>query len=94
MDDKALYAQILGVTQPWKVERVELKLEEGEVHVWVALPKATRWVCPECQERAAIHDHQERQWRHLDTCQYRTLLHARVPRLKCPIHGIKQLPVP
>lgn len=94
MDDKALYAAILGVTRPWQVEHIELKLEEGEIHVWVALPKGTRWVCPVCQERAPIHDHQERQWRHLDTCQYRTLLHARVPRLDCPTHGIKQLPVP
>ena len=37
---------------------------------------------------------QERRWRHLDTCQYRTILHARVPRQSCPKHGIKQVKVP
>jgi transposase len=94
MDDKTLYAQLLGLTSPWGVEKVELKLAEGGVHVWVALPAKELWVCPECLERAPIHDHRERTWRHLDTFQYRTILHARVPRLNCPNHGVKQIQVP
>jgi transposase len=94
MDDKPLYAAILGIKEPWSVEQVELKLGEGEIHVWVALPSEVPWVCPECEEAAPIHDHKERQWRHLDTCQYRTFIHARVLRFNCPTHGIKQLRVP
>jgi len=62
--------------------------------VTVALPAHTRWLCAECLVAAPIHDHQERTWRHLDTCQFKTLVHARVPRLNCPTHGIKQLRVP
>lgn len=94
MDERKLYAAILGVTAPWKVEKVDLRLKEGAIHVWLALPPKELWVCPECLERAPIHDHRERSWRHLDTCQYRTLIHARVPRLDCPKHGIRQLAVP
>jgi transposase len=94
MDDKSLYAAILGLMAPWGVEKVDLQLTDGEVHVWVALPKDTLWVCPECLASAPIHDHRERQWRHLDTCQYRTVLHARVPRRRCPTHGLRQLRVP
>ncbi len=94
MDDKALYAKLLGLMSPWGVEKVELKLSEGEVHVWVALPARELWVCPDCLERAPIHDHRDRVWRHLDTFQYKTLLHARVPRLNCPTHGVKQISVP
>jgi len=94
VDDKSLYAAILGVTSPWGVEKVELRLGDGEVHIWVTLPTDTLWVCPECQAPAPIHDHRERVWRHLDTCQYRTLVHARVPRLQCPTHGTRQLRVP
>ena len=94
MDDKTLYANLLGLTPPWGVEKVELKLKEGEVHITVALPPKQLWVCPECLEQAPIHDHRERTWRHLDTFQYQTLLHARVPRLNCPTHGVKQLRVP
>jgi len=94
MDERTLYTAILGVTEPWKVERVELHLSEGQIDIWVALPEKQLWVCPECRERAPIHDHRERTWRHLDTCQYRTLIHARVPRLDCPNHGLRQLAVP
>ena len=89
-----LYAAVLGLTPPWMIERVDTDLKAGEVHVHVALPKGERWVCPECHAAAPIHDHQEREWRHLDTCQFRTLVHARVPRLSCPTHGIRQLVVP
>ena len=94
MDDKSLYAAILGVRDPWGVDKVELRLAQGEVHIWVALPTETLWVCPECLAAAPIHDHRERVWRHLDTCQYRTLVHARVPRLDCRTHGIRQVRVP
>lgn len=94
MDDRTLYSKLLGLTSPWGVEKVELELDEGEVHVWVALPPKELWVCPDCLQRAPIHDHRERVWRHLDTFQYRTLIHARVPRLDCPTHGVKQIRVP
>jgi transposase len=94
MDEKTLYAKLLGLTSPWGVEKVELRLADGEVHIWVGLPAKQDWVCPDCLERAPIHDHRERVWRHLDTFQYRTLLHARIPRLNCPTHGLRQLRVP
>ena len=58
------------------------------------MPPKELWVCPDCLQRAPIHDHRERVWRPLDTFQYRTLLHARVPRLNCPTRGIKQIHVP
>ena len=35
MRDRELYARILGTEAPWRVEGVELKLEEGEVVVQV-----------------------------------------------------------
>lgn len=31
MDDKKLYAAILGLTPPWGVEKVDLRLAQGEV---------------------------------------------------------------
>ena len=94
IDSRTLYATLLGLKAPWEITDVELKQPPGEVHLRVALPEGTLWVCPQCGAAAPIHDHQERHWRHLDTCQFPTFVHARVPRLKCPTHGIKQLPVP
>jgi transposase len=70
------------------VERVELKLEEGEVHIYLNHPVGVQWACPECEALCNLYDHQpSRSWRHLDTCQYRTILHADPPRSDCEKHG-------
>jgi transposase len=94
VDDRALYATILGVAEPWDVERVELRPEEKSVHIWVSERVGTRFTCPECGDAAPTYDHVERQWRHLDTCQFTTQLHAAVPRINCSSHGVKTIPVP
>jgi transposase len=94
MQDRELYRQILGIEAPWLVERVELKLAEGEVHVFLEHSEMASWPCPECGEACQLHDHQgERQWRHLDTCQYQTILHAQTPRTQCPEHGVRVVKV-
>jgi transposase len=33
-------------------------------------------------------------WRHLDSCQFQTYLHARPPRVECPTHGVRQVRLP
>lgn len=94
MQDRQLYEQILGITSPWRVERVELQLEDGEVHVHLAHGEAM-WCCPECGQACPLYDHgPQRTWRHLDTCQYQTLLHASVPRTECAEHGVRIVSVP
>src|SRR5947199_9444364 len=94
MRDRELYATILGVQTPWRVERVELDVASGAVHVWLARDESAAAECPECHMAQTIYDHREREWRHLDTCQLQTRLHARVPRADCPSHGVLQSPVP
>jgi transposase len=95
VQDRDLYAQILGVKEPWRVERVELKLSEAEVHVHLAHDEGLSWPCPDCGKACALYDHQpERRWRHLDTCQYRTILHAEPPRTNCPEHGARNVKLP
>jgi transposase len=94
MQDRELYRQILGIESPWFVDRVELKLEEGEIHIFVD-HKDTDWPCPECKRPCRLYDHQgERRWRHLDTCQYRTILRAAVPRSDCGEHGVRVVQLP
>ncbi|TMB53752.1 MAG: transposase family protein [Deltaproteobacteria bacterium] len=87
MRDRELYATILGVTAPWTVDRVDLDVAGGAVHVWLARTEGAPAQCPECQSPCTIYDHRDREWRHLDTCQLQTRLHARVPRVDCPTHG-------
>lgn len=95
MRDTELYRQILGIESPWTVDRVDLNTDKGRVDVYVEHKQGVSWSCPECQKVLACRDHaEERSWRHLDTCQYQTLLHARIPRVECPDHGVLQVRVP
>jgi transposase len=95
MQDQELYRRILGIEAPWQVDRVELKLTEGEVHVYLTHANHLDWACAECGALRPLYDHQaERQWRHLDTCQYRTILHAQPPRSQCPEHGVRVVKLP
>jgi len=95
MQDHELYRRILGIEAPWFVDSVELKLEAGEIHVHLRHHDMIHWPCPECGAACRLYDHQpERQWRHLDTCQYQTILHAEPPRSECPEHGVKVIRLP
>src|SRR5256712_4788241 len=94
MQDREVYATILGVQAPWTVARVDVDVAGGAVHVWLARTEGAPAPCPECQTACPIYDHREREWRHLDTCQLQTRLHARVPRVECPTHGVVQSPIP
>ena len=94
MQDTKLFETILGIPTPWHVARVELKPEDERVDVWLE-HEPTRWPCPNCGETVPAFDHAaERTWRHLDTCQFQTHLHAEIPRVQCPTHGVKQVRVP
>lgn len=95
MRDVELYRHLLGLLPPWTVDRVELSVHEGRVDVWARHAKGERWACPVCGVQLGVYDHsEERTWRHLDSCQFLTFLHARPVRVKCPEHGVKQVAVP
>lgn len=92
---KGLYTALLGIRHPWWVDKVELNLSKNRVDVWVKEVKGLKWKCPFCGQSGPLYDHdQERSWRHLDTCQCQTFIHARMPRVNCPIHGAQQVPAP
>ncbi|WP_419633253.1 helix-turn-helix domain-containing protein, partial [Thiolapillus sp.] len=94
MRDKDLYAQILGIKSPWQVSGVELARSEGEVTIHVEQEEGVQHCCPTCGEVSPGYDSRKRKWRHLDTCQYKTILVADVPRVKCKEHGVVTVSVP
>jgi len=95
MRDTELYRAILGLESPWTVARVELDVKQQCVDVYAEHGKVKTWPCPECEAACGLHDHDaERTWRHLDSCQFQTRLHASVPRIRCEKHGVLQVRVP
>ena len=68
----------------------------GRGHVRLDLridfPRGARFACPEGDEPACpVHDTEAKTWRHLDFFQHQAYLHARVPRVRCPTHGVRQV---
>ena len=93
MTETTLYEKLLGIERPWRVRDVRLALEQGDVEVGVEFAGETL-VCPACGAACPGYDRRPRVWRHLDTMQYRTLVRAEVPRVRCAEHGVQQVRVP
>lgn len=88
------YRALLGLNDDWTVEDVDLTVAQKRVTI-VLMFVGDLVRCPECDTECPLHDHaDERQWRHLDTMQFETILTARVPRSSCRVCGVKTIVVP
>jgi transposase len=88
-------AKLLGLSKPWKVNRVSISSEEKRIDVWLEHRRRAQFSCPECRLPLPLYDHiPSRQWRHLDHGECLTWLHARIPRVSCLEHGIRHVTVP
>ncbi|NJM43546.1 MAG: ISL3 family transposase [Brachymonas sp.] len=95
MKDTTLYEHLLGIQTPWFVQSVDMAIEAQRITVRVALKSTQVWADPTCEHaRAHIHGWSERKWRHLDTCQFETLITARVPQLKYSDGSVQELATP
>jgi len=94
MKDTSLYQQILGDTKPWNVSDVRLDAEELTVRVYLTVGPDAIWACPQCRGRMHIKEWRTRRWRHLDSCQFKTILEASVPVVECSEHGAQTVQVP
>lgn len=91
----AHYAQLLGISSPWRVKRAALELAKNKVEIEVEWDPQMAVVCAQCGRECPRHDHApERTWRHLDVMQFTTIIRARVPRSRCPEHGVDTVRVP
>ena len=106
MLERHLYRSILGVEAPWRVVSVDfdkrplrpdspnpLEHWEGEVTIRVDHDRRAPLLCPQCQKACPGYDYRTRRWRHLDTCQFQTIVVCDVPRISCEEHGVQQVEV-
>lgn len=95
MSDKTdLYATILGVGAPWYVTDVAVRPKQEDVTVMIEAHSNAQHACPNCGKASPGYDTRRRSWRHLDTCQFKTIIIADVPRVNCAEHGVLQIHVP
>jgi len=91
-----MFAQSIGVEEPWRIERTEFDEEKQEVHVTVTARKTAEYPCPQCGELCERYDDEEKErtWRHGDVVFFPCYVHCRRPRVKCKKHGIHVVTAP
>lgn len=90
MKDTQLYQQLLGLTEEWGIGNVEIDFEKLDVNIFIESKDKKYGKCPECNKICNVYDiRDERNWRHLDTMQFKTILHCKIPRINCSEHGVK-----
>jgi transposase len=95
-----LFTAALGLVEPWRVKAVRFEQAAKEIHFDVVC-EAARLPCPRCKAPdQPIHDRLQRDWQHLHFFQFRALIHAEMPRVRCSVCGergdteVQQVPVP
>ena len=96
MDGNEILLLGLGIQSPWKLmgQHLDIDKQPHELHLRVGSDRGSMYACPVCGASCAAHDFQEKTWRHLNFFQHHCYLHASVPRVKCPEHGVKLVEVP
>lgn len=96
MDGNEILLLGLGIQAPWKLleQRMNTDKQPHELHLTVGNERGSKYSCPVCGSACPAHDFQEKAWRHLNFFQHHCYIHASVPRVKCPEHGVKLIDVP
>jgi transposase len=91
----SLFQLALGLTPPWEVERLDFDPDRHRLDIHIGFPRGARFLCPDGEvDSCPVHDTAEKEWRHLNFFQHEAYLHARVPRIRCSQHGVRQVAVP
>lgn len=91
-----MFAQSIGLKEPWYVERAEFEEDSKEVHIYVKAKKTSKYPCPECGEMCPRYDDEEKErvWRHGDVVFFPCYVHCRRPRIKCEKHRVRVVEAP
>ena len=82
-----IFNRLLGLQGAW-VKKVSFEPERLVVRVAL---RARRLECPKCSYSTPYREsvqHRDSVWRHLDLGVWRLEIHARLRRLRCPVHGV------
>lgn len=96
MGSKEILLLGLGIQSPWQLvdQHLDTDKHPHELHLTVRSERGAKYACPECGALCAAHDFQDKSWRHLNFFQHHCYIHASVPQVKCPEHGVKLVAVP
>jgi transposase len=94
MELSDFYFEMLGIKSPWFVKESIYNAKKNRIDVYLEHEEKGVFHCSFCKKSAPIYDHsKERTWRHLDTCDVQTYVHAKLPRIDCPEHFVQQVEI-
>ena len=95
MKDTELFQTALMLTPPWQVVECQFDVNQERLNIHLDFLKGSQFSCPDCgQADCAVHDTEQKSWRHLNFFQHETYMYARVPRIKCSNCGVRLINVP
>lgn len=89
-----MFKVALQLEEPWKLMHVEFDDQEDAWHLFIDFERGATFACPVCGAESKAYDAEVKKWRHLDFWNWKTYMHARVPRTNCgSCKKVTQVPV-
>jgi transposase len=89
-----MFKVALQLEEPWKLMHVEFDDKEDAWHLFLDFERGSTFACPVCGSESKAYDAEVKKWRHLDFWNWKTYIHARVPRTNCgDCKKVTQVPV-
>lgn len=86
-----LFASALGIASPWYINGVDFDVEKKTLNINVDFVAGSRFVVPDVEGAYSAHDTVTKRYRHLNFFQHECYLEVRVPRVRLPDGGIRQV---
>jgi len=64
-------------------QHVEFYDKDQAWHLFIDFERGSTFACPVCGAESKAYDAETKKWRHLDFWDWKTYMHARVPRTRC-----------
>jgi len=92
LSQEDLFKHALNLQDPWYIKSIEFSNTERRLDIHIDFTAGSRFECAICKTpNNCIHDTKNRVWRHLNFFQFKTYIHARVPRTECQKCGAVRL---
>jgi transposase len=86
-----LFEAALGITDPWRVGGVDFDAARKVLTIAVDFVAGSRFAVPGVAGAHPVHDTVSKRYRHLNFFQHECYLEVRVPRVRLPDGGIRQV---
>jgi len=89
-----MFKVALQVEEPWQLKHIEFDDQDQAWHLFIDFERGSTFACPVCGAESKAYDAEMKKWRHLDFWDWKTYMHARVPRTNCgACKKVTQVPV-